>query len=98
MVRRLLFLTAFANIRRVPRAGRGRRPERASVNKVLTVSEASADREVMDDATLLLAHAQLESQAYNDAKTTLRAFIRRFPKSPHINEAKAKLAETELFH
>jgi len=71
---------------------------REAIPMLMTLSEASADREVMDDATFLLAHAQLEIQAYNDAKTTLRAFIRRFPKSPHINEAKGKLAETELFH
>ncbi len=66
--------------------------------EAITLSEASADREVMDDAMFLLAQAQLEIQAYNDAKTTLRAFIRRFPKSSHILEAKAKLAETELYH
>jgi TolA-binding protein len=71
---------------------------REAIPMLMTLSEASADREVMDDATFLLAQAQLEIQAYNDAKTTLRAFIRRFPKSPHINEAKGKLAETELYH
>ena len=34
----------------------------------------------------------------NDAKNTLRAFIRRFPQSPHINDAKGKLAEVQLYH
>jgi TolA-binding protein len=72
--------------------------QRDAIPMLMTLSEASADREVMDDATFLLAEAQLEIQAYNDAKTTLRAFIRRFPKSPHINDAKSKLAQTELFH
>jgi TolA-binding protein len=71
---------------------------REAIPMLLSLSEASADREVMDDATFLLAQAQLEIQAYNDAKTTLRAFIRRFPKSSHILEAKGKLAETDLFH
>jgi len=71
---------------------------REAIPMLITLSEASADREVMDDATFLLAQAQLEIQAYNDAKTTLRAFIRRFPKSAHINEAKGKLAETDLYH
>ena len=47
--------------------------------------------------TLMPLILELE-QAYNDAKTTLRAFIRRFPKSSHILEAKGKLAETELLH
>ena len=45
-----------------------------------------------------LAHAQLEIQAWNDAKSTLRTFIRRFPTSAHINEAKGKLAEVSLYH
>ncbi len=72
--------------------------QREAIPMLLTLSEASADREVMDDAMLLLAHAQLDIQAYNDAKTTLRAFIRRFPKSAHILVAKGKLAETELYH
>jgi TolA-binding protein len=71
---------------------------REAIPMLITLSEASADREVMDDATFLLAQAQLEIQAYNDAKTTLRAFIRRFPKSSLILHAKGKLAETELFH
>jgi TolA-binding protein len=72
--------------------------QREAIPMLMTLSEASADREVMDDALFLLAQAQLEIQAYNDAKTTLRTFIRRFPKSAHINEAKGKLAETELYH
>jgi TolA-binding protein len=71
---------------------------REAIPMLLTLSEASADREVMDDAMFLLAQAQLEIQAYNDAKTTLRSFLRRFPKSSHFLEAKGKLAETELFH
>lgn len=71
---------------------------REAIPSLLTLSEASADREVMDDATFLLAQAQLEIQAWNDAKTTLRAFIRRFPKSARLNDARAKLAETELYH
>jgi len=72
--------------------------QREGIPMLIGLSEASADREVMDDAMFLLAQAQLEIQAYNDAKTTLRAFLRRFPKSAHYLEAKGKLAETELYH
>ncbi|HEV8549373.1 MAG TPA: tetratricopeptide repeat protein, partial [Polyangiaceae bacterium] len=72
--------------------------QREAIPMLITLSEASADREVMDDAMWLLAQAQLEIQAYNDAKTTLRSFLRRFPKSSHYLEAKGKLAETELYH
>jgi outer membrane protein assembly factor BamD (BamD/ComL family) len=52
----------------------------------------------MDDATLLLAQLQIDIQAWNDAKTTLRSFVRRFPKSALLNDARAKLAELELLH
>jgi TolA-binding protein len=71
---------------------------REAIPLLMQLAEASPDKEVMDEATLTLAHAQLEIQAWNDAKSTLRNFIRRFPTSPHINEAKGKLAEVSLYH
>jgi TolA-binding protein len=72
--------------------------QRLAIPQLMQLSEASADREVMDDATLLLAQLQIDIQAWNDAKTTLRSFVRRFPKSALINDARAKLAELELLH
>jgi TolA-binding protein len=72
--------------------------QRDAIPMLLSLSEASADREVMDDATFLLANAQAEIQAWNDAKTSFRAFVRRFPKSARLNDARAKLAELELYH
>jgi TolA-binding protein len=72
--------------------------QREAIPMLMQLSEASADREVMDEATLLLAEAQLDIQAWNDAKATLRAFIRRFPNSPHINDARMKLADVQLHH
>jgi len=71
---------------------------RDAIPILMQLSEASADKEVMDEATLQLAEAQLAIQAWNDAKNTLRAFIRRFPNSPHINDARGKLAEVSLYH
>jgi TolA-binding protein len=71
---------------------------RDAIPILMQLSEASADKDVMDEATLALAYAQLDIQAWNDAKTTLRAFIRRFPSSPHINDAKGKLAQVQLYH
>jgi hypothetical protein len=56
------------------------------------------DDKLNANAPALLAEAQLEIEAWNDAKTTLRTFIRRFPTSAHINDARAKLAEVSLFH
>ncbi len=72
--------------------------QRQAIPILVQLSEASADKEVMDDATWLLAQCQLDIQAWNDAKTTMRSFIRRFPKSPHINDVRGKLAEISLLH
>lgn len=72
--------------------------QREAIPILVQLSEASADKEVMDDATWLLAQSQLDIQAWNDAKTTMRSFIRRFPKSPHINDVRGKLAEISLVH
>ena len=72
--------------------------QRDAIPLLIELSEASADKEVVDDATFLLAHCQLDIEAWNDAKTTLRTFIRRFPGSPHLNDARAKLADVQLYH
>jgi TolA-binding protein len=80
------------------RALRALGQQREAIPMLMQLSEASADREVMDEATLLLAEAQLDIQAYNDAKATLRSFIRRFPDSPLINDARLKLADVQLHH
>jgi TolA-binding protein len=71
---------------------------REAIPILMQLSEVSADKDVMDEATLSLALAQLDIQAWNDAKGTLRAFLRRFPSSPHLNEVKAKLAQVQLYH
>lgn len=72
--------------------------QREAIPILVQLSEASADREVMDEATLLLAYSQIDIEAWNDAKNTLRSFIRRFPSSPHINDARIKLADVTLHH
>jgi TolA-binding protein len=72
--------------------------QREAIPMLMQLSEASADKEVMDEATLLLAQCQLDIQAWNDAKNTLRAFIRRFPNSSLSHEARMKLAEVQLYH
>jgi len=72
--------------------------QREAIPILIGISEASVDKEVMDEATLLLANCQIDIQAWNDAKNTLRSFVRRFPSSPHINDAKSKLADLTLHH
>ena len=63
-----------------------------------TLSTAAADQEVMDDATFLLAMTQIDLEAWDDAKGTLRSFIRRFPKSRKRGLAKLRLAELKIHH
>jgi len=72
--------------------------QREAIPILLRLSEASADKEVTDDATFLLAEAQVDVEAWNDAKATLRTFIRRFPRSAMINDARAKLADLQMHH
>jgi TolA-binding protein len=72
--------------------------QREAIPMLMQLSEASSDREVMDEATLLLAEAQLDIEAYNDAKATLRAFLRRFPDSPLAGEVRLKLADVQVHH
>ena len=80
------------------RALRALSRQREAIPMLIQLSEASADKEVMDEATLLLAEAQIEIQAWNDAKNTLRAFLRRFPTSALANDARMKLADLQLYH
>ncbi len=80
------------------RAMRALGRQREAIPMLIQAFEASPDKEIMDDAGLLLAECQLDIEAYNDAKATLRAFIRRFPSSPFINDARSKLAELQMRH
>lgn len=72
--------------------------QRDAIPILTQLSEASSDKEILDDATFLLAQCLVDIQAWNDAKTTLRSFIRRFPDSAMINDAKLQLADLSLRH
>lgn len=72
--------------------------QRDAIPILMQLSEASADKEYLDDATWLLAQCLVDIQAWNDAKNALRNFIRRFPQSPFINESKTMLADLNLKH
>jgi TolA-binding protein len=72
--------------------------QRDAIPMLVQLSEASPDKEVMDDATFLLAQCLIDIQAWNDAKTTLRSFIRRFPDSSYINDARMALADISVKH
>ena len=70
--------------------------QRDAIPMLIQLSEASPDKEVMDDATYLLAECLIDIQAWNDAKNTLRSFMRRFSDSPYFNEVRMHLAEISL--
>jgi TolA-binding protein len=72
--------------------------QRDAIPMLIQLSEASPDKEVMDDATYLLAQCLIDIQAWNDAKNTLRSFTRRFSDSPYFNEVRMHLAEISLHH
>lgn len=80
------------------RAYRKLNRQRDAIPLLAQLSEASSDKEVMDDATFLLAECLIDIQAWNDAKTTLRSFIHRFPDSPYLNDARMALADISLKH
>ncbi|MEO7330441.1 MAG: tetratricopeptide repeat protein [Minicystis sp.] len=80
------------------RAYRKLNRQRDAIPMLVQLSEASPDKEVMDDATFLLAESLIDIQAWNDAKTTLRSFVRRFPDSPFLNDARMALADISLKH
>lgn len=69
--------------------------QREAVPILINLSEASPDKELMDEAAMLLAESQIDMEAYNDAIGTLRTFIRRFPNSPLIHDARMKLANIQ---
>ena len=72
--------------------------QREAISMLMELSDGATTREVTDDATLLLAQSQIDIEAWNDAKNTLRNFLRRFPNSPNRNEARTELEKLRLDH
>jgi TolA-binding protein len=72
--------------------------QRDAIPILVKLSKASSDSEILDDAMFLLSECLIDIQAWNDAKTTLRNFIRRYPKSAYINDAKMALADLNVKH
>ena len=72
--------------------------QKAAVFILMKLTMAAASADVLDEATLLLADCQIDIELYNDAKETLRTFLRRFPDSNLRNDARQKLSELNLKH
>jgi TolA-binding protein len=63
-----------------------------------SLAEDAVDKEIHDDALYQLAWCQTDLQAWNDAKTSWRTLVRRFPDSRFAAEAKMQLAQLLLAH
>jgi len=72
--------------------------QRDAIPLLVKLSEASANPDVQDDAAFLLSECLVDIQAWNDAKTALRTFLRRFPQSSFANDARMTLADLEAKH
>jgi TolA-binding protein len=72
--------------------------QRDAIPILVQLSEASPDKEVMDDALFLLSQCLIDIQAWNDAKAALRKLIQRFPNSPFAKDAHLMLADLSLKH
>ena len=73
--------------------------QREAIPLLTQLTESNlVDKELQDDALYALAYCQTEIQAWNDAKNTWRALIRRFPDSHFTPEAKLQLAQLALMH
>ena len=72
--------------------------QRDAILILAPMSESAPDKDLQDDALFELAYCQQEIQAWNDAKTSWRNFIRRFPDHRQVQEAKNQLAQLAALH
>ena len=71
----------------------------AATNLVCTVKfQGATDHDIQASATWELAHTEVEISAWNDAKSTLRGFIKRFPDHARAADARQMLAELMMKH
>lgn len=72
--------------------------QRDAVPILQGLSESSPDKDIQAAATWELAQVEVEIQAWNDAKNTLRAFVKKWPDHARSNDARQQLAELQLKH
>jgi TolA-binding protein len=72
--------------------------QREAIPMLTQLSDASQDREIQDDALHLLALNQMDIESWNEAKSSLRTLIRRFPDSHFTPEAKLQLLQLQATH
>jgi TolA-binding protein len=72
--------------------------QRDAIPILSALAEGAPDRDLQDDALYFLAQCQTEIQAWNDAKSTWRTLLRRFPESHFAAEARMLLAQLSQSH
>jgi TolA-binding protein len=71
---------------------------RDAVPILQALSDGALDRDIQAVATWELAQVEVDIQAWNDAKATLRTFIKKFPEHARANDARVQLAELQMKH
>ena len=74
------------------------RRQKDAIALLAPLAESTLDKEIQDDALEQLAWCQTEIEAYNDAKTTWRTLLRKFPDSHYAGEAKLAMQTLTLYH
>lgn len=72
--------------------------QRDSIPILQGLSDTCPDKEIQASATWELAQVEVEIQAWNDAKNTLRAFLKKWPDHARANDARQQLAELQIKH
>ena len=72
--------------------------QRDAIPILQALSDGAIDHDIQAVATWELAQAEVEIQAWNDAKTTLRAFIKKFPDHARFIDARQQLMELQFKH
>ena len=72
--------------------------QRDSVPILQALSENATDKDIQAAATWELAQNEVEIQAWNDAKATLRTFLKKWPDHARSNDARQQLAELQIKH
>jgi TolA-binding protein len=72
--------------------------QRDAVPILQGLSESCPDRDIQASSTWELAQVEIEIQAWNDAKNTLRLFTKKWPDHSRWNDARQQLAELQLKH
>jgi TolA-binding protein len=62
------------------------------------LAEGTFERDIQDDALYHLAWSQMDLSAWDDAKSSWRSLLRKFPDSRYAAEAKLQIAQLQALH